>query len=383
MNDHLSDIYMIERLFPGIARGKGIFFLGLVTFGFFFFLFGKYLVFGPFVFAFWMPIVFLLLFIAWWAFFLTHRYVDSKTADISVAQLVAGIIASDTRTLDSVSSFLGTEFGGKVLAHAGVVPQVVVQYLEERGRMNALVPRTLSLVAQRDVRELAFELVTRDDSFSRFLARYSVGRDELRRALDEVLSEMELARKSPRWYDPERLLRIRGIGKHWSHGVTPLLDRYERERPVVYENENELPRWKKAVRDIESLFEIDQYVKIALSGPSDFLDQAIPYIFREIDRGSVIVPLQEKRLVELDTNLMLGRAKNASELERILVGILEEVVQNGRILLFVRDWNAFENACRSIGVPPRALFGELFTSSRVSLLLANFSGTGCIPLSLD
>ncbi|MES2953142.1 MAG: hypothetical protein V4674_01115 [Patescibacteria group bacterium] len=379
MRDLFSDLFWVEYLVPfgkreKVQRTLSVLFAVSIGLLFVLYLFDLLVLFSPIA-----PAIALFLFLAWASGVLLRTYLASRERELSLSHFFAGVLARGADT-DAVLAFVESEIGLKILALARVPLAAVEGFKEQRAGSRELAPRVLSLAASRDLRVRLSEMYRDDSRFSAFLAVNGVSLPELLLAADLFLKDGRLRRMPRARFMPKGAFYLRGIGKRWSIGNAPTLHSYEKDLPkMVFPHKDEL---KALLPALEEAYIHSRSAKVALHGEAERVRELLVLFAEKAKRGDVHASLAARYPLILDTNMIVGRARDRAALEETLAHTVNEAIRAGIFLLIIEDWDLFLKSCASFGVEARHIFDPLFTSSRVAILLSGFSGSGAVSFDV-
>ncbi|MBI2029778.1 ATP-dependent Clp protease ATP-binding subunit [Candidatus Gottesmanbacteria bacterium] len=164
-----------------------------------------------------------------------------------------------------------------------------------------------------------------------------------------------------KWWNLNNLLRVKPIGRDWVYGYTINLDRYTTD--LVLQG-YELPHL------VGRRAEIDRIVRIlSQSGNNNVLlvgdagsgRHAIVLAFAlDVFEGKVLTPLRNKRVLELNLNILISEAKTPTEVKGTVAKILDEAISAGNIILVIDDFDRFVGGGQN-SVDLTDVFSKAFT----------------------
>ena len=170
------------------------------------------------------------------------------------------------------------------------------------------------------------------------------------RWLDREFSEADTAR---RWWLWGHLARVPGIGKQWSYGETPILQQFADD--MVYEalraSAGDLVGKDREIRLIESALLKSSGANVILVGEIGSGRHAVLLgLVRMIDEGVIFPDLEDKKVYHLQSSALSATGKTKSDIEYLLIRLLNEAVRAGNIILVVDDFPEFVDSLAKSGV---------------------------------
>lgn len=276
---------------------------------------------------------------------------------------------------DFTGGFINSTLGRYAFARLGVPRQALARFLSERvhvvdssdfkfSRQSAATPLALC--------DVAAAIISADAELFKFLALHAVTPKDFVGAADWVERTEVMYRRSKRFWGRDILGRVRGIGKDWSVGAPYALLRFAHditESGMSSQNEvgpeDHLPE-KTALEAILARTGEANALLVADEGA-----EALDIVFAlgtQISRGSVLPPLEHKRIFLFDVNSFIAFAKDKAKFESELLHILNESVRAGHIIMVVDDFPNFIESAKSLGSDLIALLDPYLTSPDFQLI---------------
>ncbi|MGE5298074.1 MAG: AAA family ATPase [Acidobacteriaceae bacterium] len=158
-------------------------------------------------------------------------------------------------------------------------------------------------------------------------------------------------RLDQRFWEPERLLRVKGIGKDWSAGYTPNLDKVGRDltQAVEYSKPAHIYGHKKYIEQIEQFLVDGTHNAVVVGEPGVGRHAIIQNLAALINSGEVLRPLQYIRLIQIDSSSILSSSvAQASSIDKIRL-LFTEAMWSGNVILVVNDIDAFFDNAQEVG----------------------------------
>ena len=170
------------------------------------------------------------------------------------------------------------------------------------------------------------------------------------RWLDREFSEADTAR---RWWLWEHLARVPGIGKQWSYGETPVLQQFADD--MAYEalraSGSDLVGKDREIRLIESALLKSSGANVVLVGEIGSGRHAVLLgLVSMIETGVIFPDLEDKHVFHLQSSVLSATGKTKSDIESLLIQLLNEAVRAGNIILVVDDFPEFVDSLAKSGV---------------------------------
>jgi len=263
---------------------------------------------------------------------------------------VAGIIYR-TPGSDATRGFLQSPVGRTVLSRLGIDVAIINAFLiSDRERIpRELIdfPGTGHVTLSRYVETL----ILSDKSLTDFFTKQVVTKEQVVGASRWVERLHDHEREQKRFWGRDTLGRVRGIGKSWAYGGAYILAQYALPiesafRSAFRDSSGDI--FQSDVDIVEAILaRSDEANCLVVSDDKDAAMELVAALSREIREGTVLPTLEHKRVMVLDDNLLIADVGDKESFERRIMGILQEVITAGDLILVIDDLPAFlQNATR-------------------------------------
>ncbi len=271
---------------------------------------------------------------------------------------------------DFTGGFMRSRLGRYAFARLAVPSQALSRFLSER--VHVTDPADFTFLQRSAAEPLSFAdvasaIVVADAELFKFLSLHAVTTKDFSGAAEWVERTETLYRRSKRFWGRDVLGRIGGIGKDWSVGAPYSLLRFAHditESGMLNQNESGGPEEHLSEKNaLEAV--------LARTGEANALlvadegEGALDIVFAlgtQISRGSVLPPLEHKRIFLFNSNAFIAFAKDKATFESELLHILDESVRAGHIILVLADFSGFIESAKSLGADLIALLDPYLTS---------------------
>jgi ATP-dependent Clp protease ATP-binding subunit ClpC len=182
-----------------------------------------------------------------------------------------------------------------------------------------------------------------DDNFNRMMFDHGIKKEDWVQAFSWIRRQEYRLKKDIRFWDEDSLVRTKGIGKDWSSGYTPNLDRIGKDitSSVSINRPPHIYGHRRYIDQIEQ-FLVDGMHNVVLVGePGVGRHTIIQNFAMHINAGEVFHPLQYIRLVQIDTSSILSASTaQGSIIDRIRL-VFTEALWSGNVILVVNNIDAF------------------------------------------
>lgn len=191
------------------------------------------------------------------------------------------------------------------------------------------------------------------EEFKQFILAQDLDRndlEELARWYEHIWSFWREYRK---FWSLDNLLRKLPIGRDWVYGYArhltsfsvDLTDKMEYARPSL-----RLIRRKKEIDQIEQILSRSGENNVLLVGEEGVgRDSIILDLAEMISRGRALPELNYKKVFDLNLSLVAGASKNITDVQNVLVLILNEASKAGNAILVLKDFHNFIGEIEGLG----------------------------------
>lgn len=241
--------------------------------------------------------------------------------------------------------------------------------------------KLFSLLPIPDLSASELSKLAKTDTGAFLFSRLAIDKSDIGKLnFKELLAKYPLSEKDfyevARWYNHAKddeeeylgsfnlnnLLRVKPIGRDWVYGYTINLDRYTTD--LVQEGYN-LPHLVGRRSEIDRIGRIlSQSANNALlvGDPGSGRHAIVLAFALDVFEGKVLEPLRNKRVLELNLNILISEAKTPTEVKGTVSKILEEAIEAGNIILLIDDFDRFVSARPdSVGVDLTDVFSKAFS----------------------
>ncbi len=290
----------------------------------------------------------------------------------------AEVLNSGFETGDFTGAFLRSRLGGRVCMRLGFSRKTVEGFLSARLHVVGLSVFKFPELTDTSVAgfsDLAKAVIESDAEFFKFLSTQNVSEKDFVGASDWVEQNEQYFRRHDRFWSKDSLGKISGIGKDWSYGGAYALEKYAHD---ITEHGADPSMAGAHVDEQEELEAV-----LARSGEANALlvaDEgvgALGIVYdlgSRITQGSVLPPLEHKRVYLLDTNALVNSSKDKGKFEGELLHLLNSAVRSGHIILVIPDLPHFIESAQSIGADVMSLMDSYLALAEFQVIALSNPG---------
>jgi len=271
---------------------------------------------------------------------------------------------------DVIRSFCNSPLGFEILVRCGFLSESVNEFLETRENVLEITLDDMYEARVFDMEDFALFLFHNYPEFAEFLFKKGVGEKDFTGAVRWAVKVDEDSRFKERWWSRDHLKKIGSLGKDFTYGNTYMLDRYAHDITIggAAPSDKEL-HWDEEVKRVESALSKAKEANVMLIGDDGVgvLDVVYEFAYR-VDSGDVPSHLQNKRLLLVDTNLIVASAKEKGILEERLIKLLNEAAKAGNIILVFDHFTSFVTGARSLGTDAIDIMNPYLSSPLIHII---------------
>jgi ATP-dependent Clp protease ATP-binding subunit ClpC len=282
-----------------------------------------------------------------------------------------GRILCRTRGDDWLAGFLRSDTGQIIMMRSGLNREQIENFLATRTKR----PLELTLSADRllKLKDFTLSLYEQDPDFSRLFQTAGFSKEDLSAVVDWAVRDIEEQEMRTRFWRRENLDRIGSLGKEWSYGYTPLLDKFSTDllgRPESAYSPFAPSFRDQEVRRLEEVLARATGSNVLLIADNETVRMDVLWSFaRKVRRGTILESLEHKRVILFDTALFLSSFKERSALEQATIEIFSEAARAGDVILVLNDLPGFLAQAAAAGAA--GIFGLIepyLKSSRLQVI---------------
>jgi ATP-dependent Clp protease ATP-binding subunit ClpC len=293
----------------------------------------------------------------------------AEGAGFEVSSEVASIFYN-TRGNDIMKSFSESPLGVEMFLRCGLLPADVKEFLDARQYVFELTLDDMREARVITMEDFALFIFHNYPEFSEHLFKKGVGEKDFIGAVKWVSRVDEEIRFAERWWSRDNLAKLGSLGRDFAYGQTYLLDRYARDMTTgsTMPYDREL-HWRSEVDQIEAALAKAKESNVIILSDDGLGSIDIVYeLAHEIDARAVSPLLQDKRMLLVDTNLLMAAMKEKGLFEEQFIRMLNEAVVAGNIILVFDHFTSFVTGAHSIGSDVIDILNPYLVSSQIHVI---------------
>ena len=318
----------------------------------------------------------------WYGFFASYYFKDADTILLESGMKLPRLRYEAAKIVsqglpDPLLDFLAAPYGGAVLTRLGVDTKELMLFLQSRSMPTAEFDLATHDGEVVGLEQFAKALLDYDEGFKRFLGAQTIEASDFVGAAAWVSHNEEDYKSYLRWWSKDSLGRIPGIGKDWGYGEIPLLQKYAIDITLhpAFSSGIKGAFGKNEADEIERVLSRGREANVMLVGEEGVPKLApLCRLARRISAGTVLPPLEHKRLFVFDGVPFASALKEKTAFETELMRLLSEAAQAGNIIFVFDKFDVFFESAKGLGSNLLSLLDPFFISTNVQIAAVTEAG---------
>lgn len=278
---------------------------------------------------------------------------------------ISSIIFSST-SKDLVKSFVKSNYGAEAILRSGVDSKDLKQFLNTRKFIHGA--GEIQFDRNKDIVTSYIEgLMHSDAEFENFLLAHNVTPEILVQSFCWISSLVRKSIDTERWWSQDRLERVEPIGRSWSYGTAYKLERYSTPLRFSVSQQEELhPKEIITLEVVLSKSSSGNALIVGEEGSGKM--EVVEGLARRIARKESSRHLQNMVLRVLFLDAILSSEETRGGFERLLIGIIDDMVKAGNVILIIPDFDSLYSFGQSLGSDVSALLAPYLMSPLIHVV---------------
>ncbi|MEN9921623.1 MAG: hypothetical protein RLZZ517_601 [Candidatus Parcubacteria bacterium] len=297
-------------------------------------------------------------------------YFEKNRVDIRVLR----ILNSKNKNEDLTAVFLQHELGQYVMYRLGFSQKEVIDFIKTK---TDIVTKNEFEIIENDDKEVSFaefgySLAHFDTDLSQLFRKNGITVADFKQTLEWVARMDQSIKESERWWTKDNLMKIPSIGKNLSFGQ---VFRLESLGHLIYRDTSYIQlgdKWRiyqNAVNKMEAVLSKNVGGNILLTAHESYLTaDAIASLAKEIQQGTVLSSIENKRIYILDANTLISTYDEKAEFQAALQDVLNEASYAGNVILVLPNFADFVESAHSLEVDVKDVIQEALQSSKLQII---------------
>lgn len=310
-----------------------------------------------------------------YGYFASYYFKDADTAlpefDTHTPRISYELaLVARERWNDPLLDLFTSPYAPELLFRLGIGSEPMRAYLKGRTVPTSAFELKSTERETADLESFANALLSYDPSLQRFLVSKKVSADDFVGAAAWVSSMERDYKDALRWWSRDNLGRIPGVGKDWAYGEIALLQKYAIEidsHPSFSSTRGAFG--KHEAEEIERILSRGREANVMLVAEEGVPKLApLVRLSRRIEAGTVLPPLEHKRVFIFDGVSFCAALKHKDVLETELARLLSETVRAGNIIFVLDNFDKFYEETKRMGSDVLSLLDPFLASSSIQIV---------------
>jgi len=282
-------------------------------------------------------------------------------------------LAVATQSGDPLFDFLRSQPGLLAMHRLGISAKEILSFHSARGQRLFDIAVKTEKEASVTLGALAEALFVADEALRKFLAERAIDGQDFSGAAEWISRNEEAYKKYRRFWSKDALGRTPGIGKDWAYGETPLLERFAQE--LSAESSALGAFCSREAAEVERILSRGREANVLLVGEAGVPKLApLVKLARKIASGSILPPLEHKRIFVFDGTSFVSAMKDKGSFEGQLLRLLSEAVRAGNIIFVFDNFDVLVQGALTFGSNVISLIDDYLGSSNIQIVAISETG---------
>ncbi len=267
--------------------------------------------------------------------------------------------------------FLESSIGAMIMVRAGVPRDAIKEFIKNHPLNSQKYDQLLS-THDMSLSVYIEALYEHHKDFADFLFRYGIHGGDLSNIATWYENQLDKTRRYEFWWGIERLREHKGFGKQWAFSDTWKLDRYSytiSDNPSIFKSGMSYYVRSEEVAKVEAVLSKREVSNTIIVGPPGVgKKEALKYLAYKVETGQINKRLQYKRVVLFNALFLVSGKKTKGDFETALIGVLNDVVHAGNIILVIDDFAEFIASAEEVGSDASAIIEKYVGSDKMHIV---------------
>lgn len=175
--------------------------------------------------------------------------------------------------------------------------------------------------------------------------------------------------KPPPWWDIHSLFAVPPIGRDWSAGYTPILDRYSQELTQAKTHFKTLVDREKEIHQIALILSKSEEANVVIVGDEGVgKHTVVEALAKRIFEGKINPMLAYKRILKIDIEKIISQSQDVSQKETLLKSLFEEAREASNIVIFIDNFDKYISGAGKERIDLTSAITDYARSARIQFL---------------
>ncbi|MEK7460380.1 MAG: AAA family ATPase [Patescibacteria group bacterium] len=258
-----------------------------------------------------------------------------------------------TKNGDLLKSFATSRYGEQILMRIGMKVEDVKRFLSSRTNVIRYDGRAEGLSNVFTLLNLASFLVENDAEFLQFLFEHNVRKEEFLGGTEWIERIVKEQKMKEHTWGRIALGKITPVGSDFAYGGAYLLSSYSEDFSRLVEGGSvnfQFVYGSDEIKQLQTILSRGKEANAILVGEEGVgIREVILDFARDITNDYTNPALKHKRVLSLNTKVLLATMPTKQDLEVTMLKIMDDAISAGNIILVVEDLPQFIHGCGLIG----------------------------------
>lgn len=281
-------------------------------------------------------------------------------------------ICYTTKNGDILKEFCSSKYGAQIFLRIGIEKNLVNEFLAKRINPIRYRGKESELLEVHTLLEMASFLFKNDQEFRKFFFKNDIKEEEFLGSVAWVERIIKAKRQREHVWGKINLSKIPPIGEDFSYGGAYLLRKYSNDISNSVERGVESFQFvygSEEIKQLQTILSRSSEANAMLVGEEGIGAREIILDFaRDITNEYVGSALKNKRVLSLDTKIILATMSTKQDLEILMLKIMNDAVSAGNVILVVEDLPLFIRGCGLVGSDIMSLIDPYLSARHIQFI---------------
>lgn len=301
--------------------------------------------------------------------------IDSKPSSGATYDVAEVVLKNEH---DIAEAFCTSLLGSITLYRAGLNQTTIDEYLR-----GARQPITADMVVLPETEifsliGLGKYLLKHEPGFRDLFSHAGIQEEIFLGSLRWVIGTHHQDKRLERWWSKDNLSKTKGIGREWAYGTAYLLNKYSRDittSAVFSTLSANSPFALEKISQIESSLARAKSSNVLIIGEAGVgkIDLVME-VEKRMKTGKALDAINGQQMIVLDTNRLFATHKDKPALELTILGMFDEAVRAGNIIIVIENLSTFVREAQSMGVFIPELIDQYLSIPQIHVIATDTPG---------
>lgn len=273
---------------------------------------------------------------------------------------------------DILKSFCNSVYGRAIFARLGMSREEVKKFLSERVTAIRYSGNEAGLLRAFTLADIAIFLFRNDAELSRFLFKNDIKEEEFLGSVEWEERSLKERRQDEHSWGRSALSKIPSVASDFAYGGAYVLAKYSNDLSADIQMGTvgfQFVYGSNEIRQLQTILTRTNEANAILVGEEGVGAMEIIIDFaRDITNEHTHPALKNKRVLVLDTKIILATTSTKQDLEVLLLEIMNDAVSAGNVILVVQNLPYFIRGCQALGSEVMTLIDPYLAGDHIQFI---------------